>query len=208
MHARPGKMALPGIVRCKCVILVFFCMLSSALCSPALADGITVRKVDTRLEENGYQLFASYDITLTAAAKHALTRGIPLYFVCEYLLTRSRWYWLDEEIFQGVQTIKLSYSVLTRQYRISRGALFQNFASFDDALNMLTRQSSDIIPAQLIQNDGDYVAATRLRLDIEQLPLPLQVNALTGKDWALNSDWYRWAVTRPETAVREEVRAE
>ena len=137
-----------------------------------------------------------------------MTRGIPLYFVGEFSLTRSRWYWLDEEIFQGEQTVKLSYNVLTRQYRLSRGALFQNFASFEDALNILARQSSATIPAELMKKDGDYTAAARLRLDIAQLPLPLQVNALTGKDWALNSDWYRWIIRPAEITVRGEGKAE
>lgn len=174
----------------------------------AYADGVSVNKAEVRLGENGYQLSASYDINLTFAAQQALTRGIPLYFVGEFSLTRSRWYWLDEEIFQGEQTVKLSYNVLTRQYRISRGALFQNFASFEDALNILSRQSSATIPAELMKKDGNYTAAARLRLDIAQLPLPLQVNALTGKDWALNSDWYRWVIRPAEMTVRGEGKAE
>lgn len=174
----------------------------------AYAEGISVNKAEVRQGENGYQLSASYDINLTYAAQQALTRGIPLYFVGEFALTRSRWYWLDEEIFQGEQTVKLSYNVLTRQYRLSRGALFQNFASFEDALNILARQSSATIPAELMKKDGDYMAAARLRLDIAQLPLPLQVNALTGKDWALNSDWYRWIIRPAEIAVRGEGKAE
>ena len=174
----------------------------------AYAEGVSVNKAEARLDENGYQLSASYDINLTFTAQQALTRGIPLYFVGEFSLTRSRWYWLDEEIFQGEQTVKLSYNMLTRQYRISRGALFQNFASFDDALNILARQSSAIIPAELMKKDGNYTAAARLRLDIAQLPLPLQVNALTGKDWALNSDWYRWVIRPAEITVRGEGKAE
>lgn len=174
----------------------------------AYAEGISVNKAEVRLGENGYQLSASYDINLTYAAQQALTRGIPLYFVGEFALTRSRWYWLDEEIFQGEQTVKFSYNVLTRQYRLSRGALFQNFASFEDALNIIARQSSATIPAELMKKDGDYMAAARLRLDIAQLPLPLQVNALTGKDWALNSDWYRWIIRPAEIAVRGEGKAE
>ena len=208
MPTRPSKAALSSLDLCRRSILAFFCLLSSVFCPLATAEGISVNKAEARLGENGYQLSASYDINLTFAAQQALTRGIPLYFVGEFSLTRSRWYWLDEEIFQGEQTVKLSYNVLTRQYRLSRGALFQNFASFEDALNILARQSSATIPAELMKKDGDYTAAARLRLDIAQLPLPLQVNALTGKDWALNSDWYRWIIRPAEIAVRGEGKAE
>ena len=202
------KFSLFGLLQRSAGLLLRSVLLVWLFAATAYAEGISVNKAEARLGENGYQLSARYDINLTFAGEQALARGIPLYFVGEFSLTRSRWYWLDEEIFQGEQTVKLSYNVLTRQYRISRGALFQNFASFEDALNILARQSSATIPAELMKKDGDYTAAARLRLDIAQLPLPLQVNALTGKDWALNSDWYRWIIRPAEIAVRGEGKAE
>lgn len=183
---------------------LFLCLFTAT----ARAEGVTVNKAEARIGEGGYQLSASYAINLTSAAQQALERGVPLYFISEFLLTRSRWYWLDEEIFQGEQTAKLSYNALTRQYRISRGALFQNFASFEDALNMLARQSSANLSADLMKKGGNYTAAARLRLDIAKLPLPLQVNALAGRDWALDSNWYRWVIRPEEVATHNEGRAE
>ena len=182
------------------------------LTAAAYAEGIYVNKAELRLDEDGYHLSASYDIGLTQVMQQALSRGIPLYFVGEFSLKRSRWYWMDEDVFQGEQTIKLSYNVLTRQYRISRGSLFQNFASLEDALNILARQNSPAIPAELlkkeegyiaewIKREGNLVAAVRLRLDNAQLPKLLQVNALSGSDWTLNSDWYRWEISPEAMAV-------
>ena len=46
----------------------------------------------------------------------------------------------------------------------------------------------------LPKKNGDYIAAVRMRLDVTQLPKPLQVNALATEDWSLDSDWYRWIV--------------
>ena len=191
---------LNGLLRSALLALLFIVT--------AQAEGISVNRAEARLSDDGYQLSASYDINLTFAAQQALERGVPLYFVGEFLLTRPRWYWLDEEIFQGEQTVKLSYNVLTRQYRISRGALFQNFAGLEDALNILARQSSAVIPAELVEKNKSYIAAARLRLDVAQLPKLLQVNALTGKDWTLNSDWYRWAINAAEMAVSSEGKTE
>ena len=197
------KFRLPGLLQRSAGLLLRSALLVWLCIATAHAEGISVNKAEARLGEEGYQLFASYDINLTFAAQQALTRGIPLYFVGEFSLTRSRWYWLDEEVFRGEQTVKLSYNVLTRQYRIARGALFQNFASFEDALNILSRQSSATIPAELMKKGGGYMAAARFSLDITQLPLPLQVNALTSKDWALDSGWYRWIIQPAEIAVRD-----
>ena len=196
----------------------------------AQAEGIAIDKAEIRRSEDGYQLFASYDIKLNSVVTQALSRGIPIYFVSEFSLTHARWSWLDaaqqavwrtlprffvgdssrrlswldKEIFNGAQTVKLSYSVLTGRYRISRGALFQNFATLEDAENILARQSSSAIPADLLKKNGDYMAAARLRLDIAQLPKPLQVNALTDNDWTLDSDWYRWVISPAEIAEHNE----
>ena len=103
--------------------------------------------------------------------------------------------------------------MLTRQYRISRGSLFQNFSSLEEALRIVGHQSSAPIPADMLKGNSGYIAtkllgrnssyaaAVRLSLDVTQLPKPLQVNALTGKDWNLDSNWYNWTV-RPDTAAR------
>jgi len=182
----------------------------------AHAEGISVVKAEIRSSEGGYQLAASYDINLNFVVKQALSRGIPIYFVGEFSLTHARWDWLEsvqhalssslpsifsgespwleKEVYSSEQAFKLSYSTLTGRYRISRGALFQNFASLEDALNILARQNSAVIPAAMMKTDGNYVASARLRLDIAELPKPLQVNALTDNDWTLDSDWYRWVI--------------
>lgn len=192
--------------------LALVCLLFSVLGPPAAqAEGISINKAELRLSDDGYHLTANYSINLTFVVQQALERGISLYFVTEFLLTQPRWYWMDDEIFVGEQTAKLSYNVLTRQYRISRGALFQNFVSFEDALNMLSRQSSPAIPAELLtqdtgyisglfQNESSYIAEVRMRLDTAQLPKLLQVNAMTGKDWILDSNWYRWVIQPEEMA--------
>lgn len=196
-----------------CIVLLA-CLFAAA----SYAAGISVNKASVRASDDGYHLTANYDINLPMVVQQALARGVTLHFVSEFTLTRSRWYWLDEEIYQGEQTVKLSYNVLTRQYRISRGTLLQNFATFEDALAMLSRQISPVLPIGLIKkNDGylpewiypsgwiksdaNYFAAARLRLDTAQLPKLLQVNALTDSDWTLSSDWYRWIVTPAELAA-------
>jgi hypothetical protein len=187
----------------------------------AFADGIAPLKVEAHYSEGSYRLSADFKISLNVVVEQALTRGVPLYFVSEFTLTRPRWYWLDEEVAQSEQTIRLSYNLLTRQYRITRGSLFQNFSSLDEVLRIISHQTSAPIPAnllkedsgyftskllsmreRLLKKDGGYVAAARLSLDVTQLPKPLQVNALAGKDWSFDSGWYSWTVS-PDTAVNK-----
>lgn len=47
----------------------------------------------------------------------------------------------------------------------------------------------------LVKKRDVYLAGLRMRLDLAQLPKPLQVNALASKDWNLDSEWHRWNVT-------------
>ncbi len=174
-----------------------------------------MRKADAHFSDSSYQLSAEFDISFNFVVEQALTQGVPLYFFSEFALTRPRWYWMDEVVAQSEQTIKLSYNSLTRQYRITRGSLFQNFASLDDAINIIRYQSATPIPAELLRGgggyiaekllrrDNNYIAAARMHLDVTQLPKPLQVNALTNNDWNLDSDWYRWIV-RPDTAAHNQ----
>jgi len=180
----------------------------------AYAEGIYVNKAEMRLEEDGYHLSARYDISLTPVMQQALSRGIPIHFVGEFSLTRPRWYWMDKDVFYGEQNVKLSYNVLTRQYRIARGALYQNFSSLKDAINILARQNSQPIPADLLNQNESYltdwvkrdstlIAKVRLRLDNAQLPKLLQVNALSGSDWTLNSEWYEWEISQEEFTMSQ-----
>ena len=155
------------------------------------AEGIKVRKTEARFIDNSYQFSADFDISLNFVVDQALTRGVPLYFISEFSLTRPRWYWLDEVVAENEQTTRLSYNKLTRQYRITRGSLFQNFSSLGDALRIISHQSS---APMTLPKMGDYIVAARMRLDITQLPKPLQVNALATQDWNLDSNWYRWIV--------------
>jgi len=168
--------------------------------SAAIADGIAVRKVELRMTEEGYQLAAKFDIRLSHLIEQALTHGITLNFLSEFTLTRQRWYWLNEVASKTAQTTKLSYSALTRQYRIKRGSIFQNFANLDDALLVLGNQFSEPIPADLLNLSSGYTAYARMRLDVTQLPKPLQVNALTSDEWKLDSEGYSWILAPAEIA--------
>lgn len=172
--------------------------------SVVCAEGISVRKTELRFSDGNYQLSADFDINLNFVVDQALTLGVPLYFITEFTLIRPRWYWLDEVIATNEQTAKLSYNKLTRQYRIRRGSLYQNFSSLGDALRIISHKSAAPIDATLLPQNGDYIAAIRMHLDVTQLPKPLQVNALANQDWNFDSNWYRWIVRPVASAVDRE----
>lgn len=145
--------------------------------------------------EPGVYLDAIFDFDLPFTLEDAVNRGVPLYFVVELEVTRYRWYWFDARVAAPTLTYRLSYSPLTRQYRLARGTLALPFESLGEALSALRRvRNWRAIEPGILRPDESYRAQVRLRLDTAQLPRPFQVNALTSRDWALASDWQALAV--------------
>jgi len=164
------------------------------LCTLAAADVIPVRSADLRVEDGDVLLSAQFDVALTPALEEALQKGIPLYFTLDFELTRPRWYWLDEKVAQWSITHRVSYTELTRQYRVSSGPLSQPFDSLDDVLRFVGRVSSrPVLRADALARDARYEAGVRMRLDVSQLPKPFQLNALASHEWQLSSEWHRWS---------------
>jgi hypothetical protein len=135
-------------------------------------------------------LNATFEFELPQALEEAVQKGIALYFNIEFELFRKRWYWFDRMVASQTLVYRLSYSPLTRQYRLARGGLSQPFDSVEEALALVksVRNWKVVDRAQLSPRD-DYDAQVRMRLDVSQLPKPFQVNAITSREWNLASDW-------------------
>ena len=163
-------------------------------------ERIGVMAADLELSKEGGNgaivLNATFEFELPQALEEAVQKGIALYFNIEFELFRKRWYWLDRRVAAETLTYRLSYSPLTRQYRLARGGLSQPFESLDEALALVksVRNWKVAEQAQLSPRE-DYDAQVRMRLDVSQLPKPFQVNAITSREWNLASDWREIQVT-------------
>jgi len=171
----------------------------------ALAGEIAISNQQIAASDDGFVLSADFGIELNENLEEAVNRGVVLYFVADFEMTRPRWYWFDEKLLSRSQTYRLSYHALTRQYRLSTGGLHQSFDSLSDAVNVLSRLRNWLVIDNAVDKSGlragDSVsAALRMRLDINQLPRPFQVSAFGNKDWNLASDWKVWQATLPAEA--------
>ena len=160
--------------------------------APARASNIEISHISLEGNDEGYALDADFQIELNPRLEDAIDKGVPLYFEVEFELTRKRWYWFDDSTRRQLM-LRLSYHALTRQYRVSSGALYQSLSTLTDALRVLSRvRSWQVLDSGQVSAGTDYQAALRMRLDVNQLPKPFQVNALTSREWNLASDWRRW----------------
>jgi len=143
----------------------------------------------------GAVLNATFEFEMPQALEEAVQKGIAIYFNIEFELYRKRWYWLDRKVSTSTLTYRLSFSPLTRQFRLARGGLSQPFESLDEALGLLksVRQWKVIEKGMLSPGDS-FEAQVRMRLDVNQLPKPFQVNAITSREWNLASDWHELGV--------------
>lgn len=170
-----------------------------------LAAEIEIANPQIAASEDGFVVSADFGFELNERLEEAVTRGVVLYFVTEFEMTRPRWYWLDEKVVSRSQTQRLSYHALTRQYRLSRGGLHQSFDTLSEALRVLSRLRNWLVidgrgEKAGVQAGDTYMAALRMRLDINQLPRPFQISALGNRDWSLASDWKVWQATLPVEA--------
>lgn len=166
------------------------------------SDRIDVRSAQLRPSADGEALAldATFDFDLPWALEDALSRGVPLYFVVDFELYRSRWYWFDERRVSASLTYRLSYSPLTREYRLARGTLALPFDRLGEALATLRRVSNWTVAERSALTPGpSYWAQVRMRLDTAQLPRPFQIGAVTSRDWTLDSEWRNVSVS-PELA--------
>jgi hypothetical protein len=176
--------------------LLLVLLLAASAAFAAQPHGIDVRSASFTAVDDHYVLDADIDVILSAPLEDALNKGIPLYFTLEFELVRPRWYWFNDRAMVREQQYRLSYSALTRQYRIGIGAFYQNFPTLREALQVMSKVRRREEPEPGSLNKGTtYTAGLRLRLDTSQLPKPFNLNALGSREWSLGSEWYRWAVT-------------
>jgi len=178
---------------------LLYCVLLAAF--GAQASDISVRNPQLTADEDGYSVAADFNINFNTRLEEAVNKGVVLYFAVDFELSRSRWYWFDEQIVRRSKTFQLSYHALTRQYRLSTGALHQSYATLDDALGVIAHvRNWQVLEKVQVKVDQSYLAGLRMRLDLTQMAKTFQVSALANRDWNLSSDWLRWSFTPAEAA--------
>lgn len=148
--------------------------------------------------EDGVYLSGALSLQLPALVEDALYKGIAMYFITEAEVARERWYWQDQQVARAVRYLRLSYQPLTRRWRLNVSAtpfektglgvvLGQNFDDLDEALDAMQRIARwRIAEPAAVAVGTRYQVQLNLRLDLSQLPRPLQIGALGRSAWELD----------------------
>ncbi len=183
--------------RCLLLLLVAGSLALAGASASVWAGSIEPTAARLTLTEDSYVLSADIHIDLGSRLEETVMRGVPLYFVLELEITRNRWFWPGEHMAGRSVNYRLAYIPLTRQYRLTTGtALHQNFPTLNEALRAMGRAAAlPVAEKRELKHGETYQAALRLALDRQQLPKPLQVDAIGNKDWNIEARVLRWPFT-------------
>lgn len=161
---------------------------------PVVAE---ITQMDLSRSGDGVELAATVRFELPPAVQDALYKGLPVIFVEEAEVYRERWYWLDKRVGGAQRHMRLVFQPLSRRWRLAVGAgpvngsgggvaLAQTYDTLDEALGVIRRVSGWRI-AELgeLESGVRHRFEFRFRLDLTQLPRPLQIGALGESDWVL-----------------------
>ncbi len=177
-----------GVARTAIGALLLLLLLWVSLVTPARAEGsIDLTTFDVSRAEGALLLDFVAKPVLSKAVEDAMQRGVPVYFVAQAALYRSRWYWRDERIARVTRTWRLSYQPLTSNWRLGFGTLSQSYPSAEEALDMAARASRwKLADTDQLEFGERYYVEFSYRLDNNQLPRPMQLDLAAQADWQLS----------------------
>ena len=190
---KSARLDLIALLACAC--------LTGGLVGTAKAQSAAAEVSAVRLERSGEALLLSANVKfeLPSAVEDALLKGVAMIFVAEADIFRERWYWTNKKIISAERHMRLAYQPLTRRWRLNVASgmitnaalgmsLNQNFEALPDALAAIQRLSrwkiADLPELDLEQH---HRVEFRFRLDMSQLPRPLQIGTLGQTDWNISA---------------------
>ena len=154
--------------------------------SPAAAQGVELATLQTGREDGGLTLEFAVRLKMPRAVEDALYRGVPVYFVAEAVLRRSRWYWRDQRVATVQRSWRIAFQPLTGQWRVGLGGLNQTYATLDEALASASRSAGwRLTELSRLDPDNSYYVQFSYRLDSSQLPGPMQFGLGGQSDWSV-----------------------
>jgi len=170
---------------------------------------IDLQSMRVERQDSGITLSASWQIELPSALIEALYKGVPLYFVLESDITRERWYFFDKRMAHAERHMRLAYQPLTGRWRVSVSSqpiataglgmnLGQSYDSLQEAMTSVRRVLNwNLANAGDIEGDAKYNLELRFRLDLSQLPRPLQIGVAGQSEWNLSWNKVQRLVVEP-----------
>lgn len=156
--------------------------------TPARAQGVELNALQLLRQDGELSLDFAVRHSLSKTVEDALHRGVPVYFVAEATLYRSRWYWRDERVARVRRSWRIAYQPLTGSWRVGLGGLTQSAASLAEALSVAGAAGHwKLADVALLDADARHYVEFTYQLDTTQLPSPMQIGLGGQGDWVLRT---------------------
>ncbi len=150
-------------------------------------SGVELSALSVQQSDEGVLVGYTVRFDLSTEVEQALRRGVPVVFVAQAELLRSRWYWLDESKAVATRRWRLGYQPLTRQWRLSVDGLSRHFNQLSEALDVVRRGTRwRIADAVTAGEEPEHRVEFIFKLDTDELPRPLQIGLGTPNGWDLS----------------------
>jgi len=152
----------------------------------ARAQGIDLVALDMHQHDGELTLDFDARVTLPRGVEDAVQRGVPVYFVAQATLYRSRWYWRDERVARVQRSWRVAYQPLTSTWRVGFGGFNQTYQTLTEALASVSRSSRwKVVELSQIEPELRHYLEFSYRLDTSQLPSPMQIGLGGQADWVM-----------------------
>lgn len=171
----------------------------------AAGEGISATRAEAKLTHAGQLSVSSrFRTDLPDQLKEALKQGVPLHFNLSWQLSApsmSSYKFKFDQLLNNDSTIqyKLSFHPLTNRYRVTVGTFSTEYDTLETALRAVGAVANWKVLSKGALSDvavKDTKAEIRLLLTTAKLPKPFQINALTSKNWHLDSGWKSLSVVQ------------
>lgn len=171
----------------------------------AAGEGISATRAEAKLTHAGQLSVSSrFRTDLPDQLKEALKQGVPLHFNLSWQLSApsmSSYKFKFDQLLNNDSTIqyKLSFHPLTNRYRVTVGTFSTEYDTLETALRAVGAVANWKVLSKGALSDvaaKDTRAEIRLLLTTAKLPKPFQINALTSKNWHLDSGWKSLSVVQ------------
>ena len=171
------------------------CLTLTPLAASAAEPTVELQNLKVEQSEGAVYASLQWNFQLPAPLEEALYKGVALYFVAEVEVTRERWYFYDKKLLSAQRHMRLSFLPLTRRWRVNVASqpfssaglgmsLGQSYDTLDDALQPIRRIAQwNIGNAFDLEPDTKQNISISYKLDLSQLPRPMQMGAAGQSDW-------------------------
>lgn len=179
--------------------LIIFFLAILIYSANAVSSGFYVKYANNYLIDGVVFIDAKFNLKLNNEPLRALINGVPLSFIIEIQVTRTRRYlpW-NKTITNLEQRYRLMFHSLTDQYYVINlnNEVSENYSDFNQALaNISELKEFPLLDRKQLNSKERYQAHIRISLDLESLPSPLKLIAYLSPNWYLKSNWHSFPLS-------------